>query len=278
MTPSPLLTPVRLGAALVLGLVCSTLGGLAAGSAAASTPWPGHPGRHLVGHTVRPGDTATGLAVRYHAWTRELISLNHLGPAAVLRTGQHIRIPVVDAAASRHRPHTKQHAKHHARQGHHHRHRGHRGHRAKQRAHPWRHSHMRRERVRKVIERRAGRNRVPAKLALAIAWQESGWQQHVISSANAVGVMQLLPATGRWMSLYAGKRLNVYGTRDNVRGGVLLLRYLLDHTRHDRRAIGAYYQGLGAVRSHGLYPETRHYVRSVKAIRKNLRRTGHPSR
>ena len=137
---------------------------------------------------------------------------------------------------------------------------------------------MRRERVRQVIALRAGRHRVPKKLALAIAWQESGWQQHVISSANAVGVMQLLPATGRWMSLYAGKRLNIYGTRDNVRGGILLLRYLLDHTRHDRSAIGAYYQGLGAVRSHGLYPDTRHYVRSVKAIRKSLRRTGHPAR
>ena len=52
---------------------------------------------------MKPGDTATGLAVRFHAWTAELISHNHLGSTATLRVGQRIRIPVVRAAARRDR-------------------------------------------------------------------------------------------------------------------------------------------------------------------------------
>ena len=53
----------------------------AAPSAARATPWPGHPDRAIVRHVVRPGETAAGLAVRYRAWTAELIQLNRLGPA-----------------------------------------------------------------------------------------------------------------------------------------------------------------------------------------------------
>jgi hypothetical protein len=57
---------------------------------------------------------------------------------------------------------------------------------------------------------------------------------------------------------------------------VLLLGYLRANTRHDRHAIAAYYQGLGGVRRHGLYPSTKQYVRSVRAIQRNLLRTGSP--
>ena len=56
------------------------------------------PGRRIVDHTVRPGETATELAVRFHAWTAELIRHNHLGRSAGIRVGQHLEIPVVLAA------------------------------------------------------------------------------------------------------------------------------------------------------------------------------------
>jgi len=87
--------------ALVAGITITACVGLTlvipglVGSADASTPWRGHPNRELVSYTVRPGDTLFGLAVRYHAWTRELASLNHLSTRSQLRIGQHLRIPVV---------------------------------------------------------------------------------------------------------------------------------------------------------------------------------------
>ena len=67
-------------------------------SRAHGTPWPGHPDRALVRHIVRPGDTATGLAVRYHAWTAELLRLNNLGAGTTLHRGRVLRIPVVLSA------------------------------------------------------------------------------------------------------------------------------------------------------------------------------------
>ena len=113
-------------------------------------------------------------------------------------------------------------------------------------------------------------------LALAVAWQESGWRQRRVSAAGAVGVMQVLPATGRWMSLYVGRRLNVYGLGDNIEAGVVLVRLLRGETSL-RRAVGAYYQGLGSVRRRGLYPSTRHYVRNVLALDRRLRHGWRPA-
>jgi soluble lytic murein transglycosylase-like protein len=198
---------------------------------------------------VRPGDTATGLATRYHAWTRELVALNHLGPAGTLRVGQKVRIPVVVSAAARHRapatpaapaaPAATRPAVDPSTQG-------------------WRRWRMSRDEVKAAIGREAGRRGVPVRLAQAVAWQESGWHQPVTSSAGALGVMQVLPATGLWMSLYAGRPLDLRETHDNITAGVTLL------------AVAAYYQGLGAVRRHGIAPGTRPYVASVLAIRDRL--------
>jgi murein DD-endopeptidase MepM/ murein hydrolase activator NlpD len=247
-----MVVPARALAALA---AVSTLaaGVLAAGPAQADgRPWPGHPDRRLVTHQVRPGDTATGLATRYHAWTRELITLNHLGRAGTLRVGDTVRIPVVVSALPRRpRPQAAPAAASPAEQG-------------------WRHARMTREEVRRAIAAEAGRRGVPATLAQAVAWQESGWHQPVTSTAGALGVMQVLPGTGLWMSLYAGRPLDLRDTHDNITAGVTLLRVLLDETRGTRRAVAAYYQGLGAVRRHGVYPATRQYVDSVLAIRDRL--------
>jgi soluble lytic murein transglycosylase-like protein len=223
-------------------------------------PWPGHPDRTLVGHVVRPGETATGLAVRFHAWTRELVALNRLGRDATLRVGERIRIPVVVSAARKHRVAAPAPAAPAPPPS-----------RAEQlRAQGWRHWRMTRDQVRQALAHEARRLGVPVKLALAVGWQESGWHQPLRSSAGALGVMQVLPGTGLWMSLYAGRPLDLRETHDNITAGVTLLRVLLDETRTTRRAVAAYYQGLGAVRRHGLYPDSRHYVRSVLAVRDRL--------
>src|SRR5687768_1816246 len=77
--------------------------GLAATLMAASPAAADHqrlPGdRDLRTYVVRPGDTATGLAVRFHAWTAELVSHNHLGSSGALHVGQRLEIPVVTSRA-----------------------------------------------------------------------------------------------------------------------------------------------------------------------------------
>ena len=49
--------------------------------------------------------------------------------------------------------------------------------------------------VRAAIDRWSATYGVDAQLARAVAWMESGFQNHVVSSVGARGVMQLLPVT-----------------------------------------------------------------------------------
>ncbi|MGZ4500721.1 MAG: lytic transglycosylase [Nocardioidaceae bacterium] len=244
-------------------------------------PWKGHPGRRVFRYTVKAGDTATGLAVRFHAWTAELLAINHLTSHSTLYAGERIRIPVVLAALHHHRHHASTHHKAHHKAHHrahhpkrHHPKRHH--HTAHQHTHPWRNADATRAAVRGVVARTARRHGVNPNLALAIAWQESGWQQRRISSAHAVGVMQVLPATARWMSLYTGHALNPYGLRDNVTAGVVLIEWLRARASY-KHTIAGYYQGLGSVRQHGMYDSTKQYVASVIAIKKQLVRGWNPS-
>jgi LysM repeat protein len=119
----------------------------------------------------------------------------------------------------------------------------------------------------------AAANGVPASLATAIAWQESGFNNDLVSSADARGVMQILPGTWDWIqhSLDTGAPLAPASAADNVRGGVLLLHSLLSSTGGDSAmAAAGYYQGLPSVQQHGLYSDTQQYVNSVLALERRF--------
>ena len=110
---------------------------------------------------------------------------------------------------------------------------------------------------------------VPASLAAAIAWQESGFNNAMVSSANARGVMQVMPGTWDWVQRnLASRQLDPASATDNVHAGVLYLKRLLADTGGDENAaIAGYYQGLASVRKIGMLPETRRYVANVMALR-----------
>jgi soluble lytic murein transglycosylase-like protein len=112
---------------------------------------------------------------------------------------------------------------------------------------------------------------VPSDLAMALAWQESGWQRNKVSSTRAVGVMQLMPDTVDFVSLVLlglPARLDPRDPVANIRMGTRFLRYLLDANGGNvDRALASYYQGLRSVREHGMLDETRRFVANVKALR-----------
>ena len=112
---------------------------------------------------------------------------------------------------------------------------------------------------------------VPSDLAMALAWQESGWQRHRVSSTRAVGVMQLMPDTVEFVSLHLLGLKGALDPRDpvaNIRMGTRFLRYLLDANGGDvDRALASYYQGLRSVRENGMLDETRQFVANIKALR-----------
>lgn len=221
-------------------------------------PKRGHPGRSLRPYRAKHGDTTTGPAVRLHAWTAELRRVNRLGRHAALSTGERIRVPVGVAAGGLDAARAGQ-----ARDTH-------------QRRKPWRHSYATRAEVRRVIVLTARRHGVGERVALAISWQESGWQQRRRSTSGAIGAMQIMPGTGRWMSQHVNRRLNIYGLYDNVTAGVVLFKVLRTQLSW-RRSIGAYYQGLGGVQRHGMSPATRTYTRNVVAHYRRLGRGWNPS-
>ena len=108
----------------------------------------------------------------------------------------------------------------------------------------------------------AARNHgVSAQLVSAIAWHESRYQPGAVSSAGAIGVMQLMPATARAL------RVDPYDAAANIEGGVTLLASLLTRYRGDLvRALAAYDAGPAAVDRYGGVPpyrETRAYVASI---------------
>ena len=117
-----------------------------------------------------------------------------------------------------------------------------------------------------LIRATALRHGVDPRLALAIGWQESGWNQRAVSYTNAIGVMQIMPISGTWGSQLAGRTLNLYKVEDNITAGVLILRALQSSAESKEQAIGAYYQGLYSIRSRGMFTDTKAYVTSVLAI------------
>jgi len=114
---------------------------------------------------------------------------------------------------------------------------------------------------------------VPSDLAMALAWQESGWQRNKVSSTQAVGVMQLMPDTVDFVStqLLGIRPLNPADPVANIRMGTRFLRYLLDSNGGNvDLALASYYQGLRSVREIGPLGETRQFVANVKALRGRL--------
>lgn len=116
----------------------------------------------------------------------------------------------------------------------------------------------------------AAEHGVPGSLAAAIAWQESGFNNQMVSVANARGVMQILPGTWDWIrsSLAGGRPLDPASAQDNVRAGAMFLRQLLRETGGDpAMAAAGYYQGMASVRRSGMFPDTQRYVANVMALR-----------
>jgi LysM repeat protein len=110
---------------------------------------------------------------------------------------------------------------------------------------------------------------VPADLAKAVAWLESGWQNGVVSSTGAVGIGQLMPDTVVFIRLLIGAAgLDPADPFDNIRMSVRYLAWLLRQTGGDAAwALGGDYQGLRSIESRGLYGETLAYIRGVQQLR-----------
>jgi soluble lytic murein transglycosylase-like protein len=201
----------------------------------------------LGSYVVRPGDTLSGLAANAGVATEQMAAANGLDSSAPLLTGTVLKLPSGAPApprASEPLP--------------------------TQRVVPAAGPEPTPTRVGAGdIQSVASQHGVSPSLAAAIAWQESGFNNGMVSSANARGVMQVMPGTWDYVEQnLAGRRLDANSATDNVHAGVLYLGHLLQQTGGDEAtAIAGYYQGLGSVRSRGMFDDTQRYVANVQALR-----------
>lgn len=125
--------------------------------------------------------------------------------------------------------------------------------------------------MRQIVSDTARRMGVDPSLALAFAYQESGFSQRAVSPANAIGTMQVIPSSGEWASQMVGRQLNLLDPYDNATAGIAIIRSLLRTSRSTDYAIAGYYQGQYSVEQHGMYSDTKAYVAAIKAHRATFR-------
>lgn len=219
------------------------------------------PGR-VVAHRVRGGQTLALIAARYGTTVAAIARRNRIADRNLVRVGRVLRVP---ASANR-RP---------ARSS------GSVGRLPPARSTEWLPRVMplagapTRDEVRALIVRYSREYGVDERLARALAWQESGFQQRITSSAGAIGIMQLLPGTARWLGRdVVGRPIDPHHATDNVEAGVAFIRWLLDRAATRRQAIAGYYQGLRSVQEHGTFPETVRYVDNIVALSTRLPTAG----
>ena len=196
-------------------------------------------------YTVRPGDTLSGIAARAGVSTGQVAFMNGLAPTAHVISGTALKLPPGSppTAAPAPAPTRPTPA-------------------AAPVATPGRVSAD-------EVGRIASEHGVPPSLAAAIGWQESGFNNNVVSSANARGVMQILPGTWSWVEgSIARRRIDPTSPQENVHVGVMYLNRLIRDAGGDvTRGVAGYYQGPASVARNGLLPDTQRYVDNVMALR-----------
>ena len=233
------------------------------GAPAPTTPSPASapaPAATAGSHRVVSGDTVSALATRYGTTVAAIVAANGLDSRATIRVGQVLAIPGATATATSSGTGV--------------------GSTFAGRTYP---AHVvaaanqnlatlrsvgvpTREEMKALVAQTARDMGVDPALALAIAYQESGFNHASVSPANAIGTMQVIPSSGDWASDLVGRELNLLDPRDNVTAGVAILRQLVKAAPDLPTAIAGYYQGLAGVQRNGMYADTRRYVASVQTL------------
>ncbi len=128
----------------------------------------------------------------------------------------------------------------------------------------FKYSRLGKQRVLNMIRSFAKRYGVDFKIAQAIAKIESDYNPKSISKAGAKGVMQLMDKTAK---SYGVK--NPFDVRENIKGGILFLRHLINKYHNVKLIAAAYNAGERAVDEYkGIppYKETQRYVEKFLSV------------
>jgi LysM repeat protein len=186
-------------------------------------------------YVVKPGDSLTAIADKHGTTLSKLAQINKLDPAKPLLIGVKLRLP------------------------------------ASVRAVPTAVSATNASTVRGSLDHWAAHYGIDASLARALAWMESGYNNEVVSSVGAQGVMQLLPSTWDYVETVLIGHKVAHDADGNVHVGLAYLNHLLHAFNGDEHlALAAWYQGERSVRATGPYKVSKVFVADVLALRQRM--------
>lgn len=197
-------------------------------------------------YTVLAGDSLGGISNSYHSNIWSLAHINHIANINWIFVGQRLCIPTSAGRASGLLPNggIRKFAYNAL-------------------------EHSSRPQVASLLRQASTRHGLPAKLVMAIAWQESGWNQHVIAHDGGIGTMQIMPTTAQSLNSQVNGHYDPYKLRDNIELGTIYLHSLWQGFHGDQtKVISAYNQGGWSVTHQGISNWT--YVHSVQTLMKRF--------
>jgi LysM repeat protein len=185
-------------------------------------------------YVVKPGDSLTAIARRFSTSVSSLARLNKLDPARPLLIGTKLRFLATAGT-------------------------------------PTALSASNAGSVRDSLDNWSAHYGIDPKLARALAWMESGYNNSVVSSVGAQGVMQLLPTTWSYVETVLIGHPVDHGADGNVEVGMAYLRHLLDaFGGNEQQALAGWYQGEASVKAQGPLKVTDTFVADVLALRQRM--------
>ena len=187
-------------------------------------------------YVVRPGDNLTAIARAHGTTLKRLAQLNKLNPANALLIGTRLRLP------------------------------------AAVRVMPTAEAATNASTVRASLDRWASYYGVDTHLAHALAWMESGYNNAMVSSVGAQGVMQLLPTTWTYVEdVLIGHKISDHGPDGNVHVGMAYLHHLLQvFNGNEHLALAGWYQGERSVKANGPLKVSKAFAADVLALKERM--------